>query len=70
MQPYRRQPWRQLEILDGEEQASGDTWRKLVQTEEGPVLMLQRGGWCGVRHDVFLLETPEEEARWRIVELA
>ncbi|MBF8271313.1 MAG: hypothetical protein HW380_418 [Magnetococcales bacterium] len=65
MKPYTQAAWNPLEQLEGEVYAEGDTWRKLVQTEGRYVLLMQKGAWCGVRHDIFLLETPAEWENWR-----
>ena len=67
VKPYDRHPWYRLEALEGEVHAAGDTWRKLIQIDGLPVLLLQRGAWCGVRQEAFVLETPEEVAQWQTV---
>ncbi|MBF0146169.1 MAG: hypothetical protein HQL84_08870 [Magnetococcales bacterium] len=67
MKPYDQQAWHRLETVDGEMMAAGDTWRKLIQVDGMYVLLMQKGAWCGVRQEAFILETPEEVAQWRTV---
>lgn len=65
MKPYNQQPWHLLEILEGDEHAAGDTWRKRVQCQDQSLLLVQRGAWCGVRQEVYLLETDAEKDDWK-----
>ncbi|MBF0422449.1 MAG: hypothetical protein HQL73_05600 [Magnetococcales bacterium] len=57
--------WYGLELLEGEEYATGDSWRKLVKMEGRSLLLLQRGAWCGVRQDVYELEGLVEVEDWK-----
>ncbi|MBF0434714.1 MAG: hypothetical protein HQL77_04995 [Magnetococcales bacterium] len=65
MKPYDQQPWRLLEALEGDEYATGDTWRKRVQFQDMTLLLVQKGAWCGVRQDVYLLENDAEKNDWQ-----
>ncbi|MBF0603512.1 MAG: hypothetical protein HQL07_07440 [Nitrospirae bacterium] len=65
MKLYTEKPWFLVESLAGEESAEGDSWRKLVETQGLWVLLVQRGAWCGVRQEAYVLETWEERENWR-----
>lgn len=65
MKLYTEESWYLLELLEGEVMAEGDSWRKLVETRGLLVLLVQKGAWCGVRQEAYVLETLEERENWR-----